>query len=177
MRALSIRRRTLASCCTPGGQLGRILHARKLQNLHLSPPYILRQAAEAANMTAMVVLAEEYQTRGDCTKAMEWLRRAARQGHQGCQIKVAEAYYRGEETCPRDGEEALVWLLRAARNPDATRALSAKAAVLLGFMYLDGEGTHRPDNTEAVRWFQLASKLGNLDAEQIVGWLWNTGQY
>ena len=53
---------------------------------------------------------------------------------QGSQYAVGAAYYRGQGEVQRDGEEALAWLLRAAKNPNADNKLTAAAAVsFLGY--------------------------------------------
>ncbi|CAI6001260.1 unnamed protein product [Closterium sp. NIES-64] len=66
---------------------------------------------------------------GEQQRALEWYRKAARMGHQGSQYRMGEAYYRGDGEWPRDEEEALAWLLRAARNAQADPVLGAAAAV------------------------------------------------
>ena len=48
---------------------------------------------------------------------------------QGSQYAVGAAYYRGQGEVQRDGEEALAWLLRAAKNPNGDNRLIAAAAV------------------------------------------------
>jgi TPR repeat protein len=50
------------------------------------------------------------------------------------------------------------------------------AAVIIGFLHLDGEGT-QPCNVTAVKWFKLAAEHGNKEADKTLGWLYNTGQY
>ena len=52
----------------------------------------------------------------------------------------------------------------------------AEASTILGFMYLDGEGT-RQDNTEAVRWFKEGKAYGSEPAARALGHLFNTGQF
>lgn len=54
--------------------------------------------------------------------------------------------------------------------------LQAQAALMLGFMHLDGEGT-KTDVAEAVKWFKKASSHGNGEAQKQLGVLFNTGQY
>jgi TPR repeat protein len=52
----------------------------------------------------------------------------------------------------------------------------SQAGLVLGYLSFDGEGT-RVDNQEAVRCFKLASQAGCKEAQQVLGWIFNTGQY
>ena len=52
----------------------------------------------------------------------------------------------------------------------------AKAALLLGFLHLDGEAT-KFDAGEALKWFKVALLNDCAEAERIIGTLFNTGQY
>ena len=52
----------------------------------------------------------------------------------------------------------------------------AKAALLLGFLHLDGEAT-KFDAAEALKWFKVALLNDCPEAERIIGSLFNTGQY
>lgn len=51
-----------------------------------------------------------------------------------------------------------------------------QAGLVLGYLSFDGEGT-RIDNQEAVRCFKLAAAAGCKEAQQVLGWIFNTGQY
>jgi len=51
-----------------------------------------------------------------------------------------------------------------------------EGGVVLGFMTLDGEGV-RQNSADAVRWFKLAATHGSREAEQVLGWVYNTGQF
>jgi TPR repeat protein len=51
-----------------------------------------------------------------------------------------------------------------------------QAGLVLGYLSFDGEGT-RSDKQEAVRYFKLASQAGCREAQQVLGWIFNTGQY
>eukprot|EP00271_Cylindrocystis_brebissonii_P013734 TRINITY_DN3391_c0_g1_i1.p1 TRINITY_DN3391_c0_g1~~TRINITY_DN3391_c0_g1_i1.p1 ORF type:complete len:257 (+),score=58.44 TRINITY_DN3391_c0_g1_i1:847-1617(+) len=149
----------------------------RLRHPHPPLPTLLLRCAEVGNMAAMTLVADEMERRGDLDGALGWFRKAARKGHQGSQYRVGAAYYRGEGRAGRDGEEALAWLLRAVKHPQGDESITAAAALLLGYMYLDGEGTQRIDHGEAVKWFKAAGALGCREAEKTIGWLWNTGQY
>ena len=52
----------------------------------------------------------------------------------------------------------------------------SQAAVLLGYLHLDGEGI-KEDKELAVKWMKLSSSLGNVDAQTTLGFLYNTGQF
>lgn len=51
-----------------------------------------------------------------------------------------------------------------------------QAGLVLGYLSFDGEGT-RTDTQEAVRCFKLAAQAGCREAQQVLGWMFNTGQY
>lgn len=51
-----------------------------------------------------------------------------------------------------------------------------QAGLVLGYLAFDGEGT-RTDKQEAVRFFKLAAQAGCREAQQVLGWIFNTGQY
>lgn len=56
------------------------------------------------------------------------------------------------------------------------REVLAKAALLLGFLHLDGEAT-KFNAGEALKWFKIALLHDCSEAERIIGTLFNTGQY
>lgn len=56
------------------------------------------------------------------------------------------------------------------------REVLAKAALLLGFLHLDGEAT-KFDAGEGLKWFKIALLHECTEAERIIGTLFNTGQY
>lgn len=51
-----------------------------------------------------------------------------------------------------------------------------QGGLVLGYLSFDGEGT-RSDKQEAVRCFKLAAQAGCKEAQQVLGWIFNTGQY
>jgi hypothetical protein len=53
---------------------------------------------------------------------------------QGSQYRVGEAYYRGDSEWPQDGEEALIWLNRAAKYVNGDKAISGAAGVRTPFI-------------------------------------------
>ncbi|GAX77472.1 hypothetical protein CEUSTIGMA_g4916.t1 [Chlamydomonas eustigma] len=52
----------------------------------------------------------------------------------------------------------------------------SRAAVVLGYQHYDGEGV-KTDLAEACRMFKLAAACGSKEGEQVLGWMWNTGQF
>ena len=54
--------------------------------------------------------------------------------------------------------------------------LLGKAALLLGYLAMDGEAT-KQDYMEAIRWFKIAAEQGVHDADMLLGTLYNTGQF
>lgn len=52
----------------------------------------------------------------------------------------------------------------------------ANAHLILGYLYVDGEGTRR-DNRAAVRHLRAAAELGCAEAQKALGSLYNTGQF
>lgn len=65
--------------------------------------------------------------------------------------------------------------------PDELAALTARvlrsAGLVLGYLAFDGEGGLKVDRQEAVRYFKLAAAAGCKEAEQVLGWIYSTGQY
>jgi hypothetical protein len=51
-----------------------------------------------------------------------------------------------------------------------------QGGLVLGYLSFDGEGT-RSDKQEAMRCFKLAAQAGCREAQQVLGWIFNTGQY
>ncbi|PSC67554.1 hypothetical protein C2E20_8786 [Micractinium conductrix] len=56
------------------------------------------------------------------------------------------------------------------------RAILAQAAHILGYIFLDGEGT-KSDLAAAIRWFKEAERHGCQEAGRVLGSLFNTGIY
>lgn len=52
----------------------------------------------------------------------------------------------------------------------------ARASLLLGYLFMDGEGT-KACNLEAVRHMRRAAALGDEEAHRTLGWMYNTGQF
>lgn len=57
-------------------------------------------------------------------------------------------------------------------------AALARASLVLGYLYFDGEGSARgSDKEQAVRLFRVAAANGSQEAQDVLGWVYNTGQY
>ena len=155
--------------------------SRNKKSHHLSPavPTLLEKASQTGkNVSALECLGTLRETQGDHGKAHKAWKRAAMLGSSTGQFKLGEIFYRGLGNHGVDGEEALFWLNKAVKNiavPLDSDSL-ATAAGIMGFLHLDGEGT-QACNSNAVKWFRVASSNGNKEASKTLGWLYNTGQY
>ena len=96
----------------------------------------LRKSASQNQPEAQYLLAAAYSrglygVRRDDAAAAEWLRRSARQGNVEAQYALANVYAEGRGV-PQDPNEALGWILLAARNnhPEAAAALERIQAML-----------------------------------------------
>lgn len=165
-------------------------------------PRALERAARLGNLSALLVTARLLDAAGQAADAMRPWKKAAVAGHVEAQLRLGLAMYRGSCGCMQDAEEAHLWLMRAvrqvqggdgeggggsgvagaavARGAGAKEALHSnvlrQAGLILGYMAHDGEGAKR-DPEEAVRWFRLAAEQGCQEATQVLGWIYNTGQF
>ena len=143
-------------------------------------PAVLRAAGEAGNASALVVQANVATSFNMHREALKFWKRAAKLGAREAQAAYGEILYRGEDGVPRDPEDALLWLTKAAKQGEGRGqgkdVALAQVEILLGFMYLDGDGT-KEDPTEAIKWFKRASEHGNVDAAKHMCYLYNTGQF
>ena len=107
---------------------------------------------------------------------------AAKRGHAEAQVVIGEALYRGTHNQSRDAESAMTWLTKGMRlasslgDESKARKLTGKAALFLGFLHLDGEGT-KVDNAAAVNFFRVAASHGEADAERQLSSIYSTGAY
>ena len=71
--------------------------------------------------------------------------------------------------------------LQVASLEGPLRDMLGWSAMCLGYIAFDGEvgggGWGSADRTEAVRMFGLAACCGCFEAEEVLGWVYNTGQY
>lgn len=151
-------------------------NSKRPERLTLPVPRILRAMSVAGNLEGTVTLARVHDLRGSHTRAMLFWKQAAKAGAAEAQYRIGEAFYQGEGDVGQDCEEALVWLQRVAKNPECDSELLASAATILGYLHMDGEGT-KIDNIQATKWFAIGKANGNKEAEQTLGWMYNTGQY
>jgi TPR repeat protein len=124
----------------------------------------------------------------DAEDAHLWLSRAIRQ------VAAAAATSSSTTTSGSSGGGSGVFAAAAAHAPGcgccgalvaaaaereaallANRVLS-QGGLVLGYLCFDGEGM-RIDVQEAVRYFKLAAGAGNKEAQQVLGWMYNTGQF
>lgn len=75
-----------------------------------------------------------------------------------------------------DRQQGIVWTSFQTESSMPEEQVLAKAALLLGFLHLDGEAT-KFDAAEALKWFKVALLNDCAEAERIIGTLFNTGQY
>merc|ERR1712070_687737 len=116
----------------------------------------------------MGAMAKVLELHGRHNRAMSFWKKAAKAGSVQGQFRLGEAFYRGEGDLRQDAEEAIVWLHRCIKHPkiDApeNQELLASAATILGYIYMDGEGTS-VDNIQATKWFAVGKANGNKEAE------------
>lgn len=51
-----------------------------------------------------------------------------------------------------------------------------QACLILGYQFFDGEGC-RNSREDALRCFKASAASGSKEAEEVLGWMFNTGQY
>jgi TPR repeat protein len=90
------------------------------------------------------------------TEALNWLRRAAKNGQPDAQRLLAVKLYNGYDVAV-DHDEALLWAQRLAESGDAPGQL------MLGNMYANGEGSPR-DLVRAYMWYDIAATMAQQDA-------------
>jgi TPR repeat protein len=102
-----------------------------------------------------------YSGASDLTQAIDWLRKAAAQGHGDAEFQLGQIYEFGFGVTPDDGE-ALSWYHRASEHG------SAAAQRMIGDHYRRGRGV-QADELEAVRWYQRAATGDDLRAQVQLG--------
>ncbi|EXJ16566.1 tetratricopeptide repeat protein [Imhoffiella purpurea] len=86
----------------------------------------------------------------------------AERGSPGAELQLGLDYRDGRDGLDRDPEASLKWLTRAAENG------SAYAADALGKLYAEGVGM-APSADSAERWWLIAARSGNADAQLRLG--------
>lgn len=105
----------------------------------------------------------------DGSRAAEWFRRAARQGHGAAQNDLGLLYARGVGV-EQDFTEAIRWFRHAAV------AGVVQALHNLGVRYLNGEGV-KADLREAFTHFEAAAQKGFPESQYQVGLMYAEGQH
>jgi tetratricopeptide (TPR) repeat protein len=124
----------------------------------------IKQRAENGDANAQTKLAQAYEKRFDYSSAATWYRRAAEQGDADAQCSLAlflmkgrPAIAKGSSPVPKEPDEAIKWLLKAAHHGHQG------AQIELGTCYRDGNIV-KQDYIEAYKWFSLAvSRSGFVD--------------
>ena len=118
----------------------------------------------------------------DAQDALLWLSRAAKTlltsdvtGESIGNMSTANLIARRSQLC-QAGNVHIQQVCFSTTCSMSMREVLAKAALLLGFLHLDGEAT-RFDAGEALYWLKVALLHDCVEAERIIGTLFNTGQY
>ena len=90
----------------------------------------------------------------DVARALEWLRKAAKQDQVKAQYTLAAIYAGGMYGVPRDDRIAIDWLRKSAKLG------YAEAQYALGLAYAEGRGVEK-DATQAYGWLLDAAKQGH----------------
>ncbi len=170
----------------------------------------LQKKAEAGDAEAQFYLGNRWHLNSegvimvDKAKKVEWIQKAAAQGHAKAQFNLGWMYADGEGV-PKDAVKAVEWFQKAAAQGDAEAQFylgwsydrgkgvpqdekqavewfqkaaaqgHAKAQFSLGGMYAQGKGVPK-DAVKAVEWFQKAATQGNADAQKNLGWMYAQGE-
>lgn len=105
----------------------------------------------------------------DDPDAVEWFRKAAKQGHAQAQFELGEFYYVGSRKIPQDYYEAVDWYRKAAAQG------LAKAQLMLGGAYTLGKGVQRNDR-EGEKWIRRAAEQGHGAAQLSLGAIYEEGR-
>lgn len=134
--------------------------------------------AFAGNVQAQFNVAECYEfglgTMPNMKEAIFWYQLAVRREHAGAQYNFGMCYLKGRGV-PQNTFAALDFLFRAAAAENGRKQGLAIAQYNLGVCYEKGIGV-RLDDTEAVRWFILASKQGHAGAYNKLGFHYEHGK-
>ncbi len=112
-----------------------------------------RAAANAFLATNSAGLAAFPRATPDAAKALQWLSRAAAQGHKYAQPLLADQYRAGKSV-PQNMAEAIRWYKASAEGGNEWSAYE------LAMIYTTGEGGLPKDIPEAVKWYRQASEAG-----------------
>ena len=129
---------------------------------------LLKQWAQAGNITAQRELAIALNAEGKGAEALPWLVRAADEGDHQAQFLLAETYYKGSNGVSKNDTQAWRWYLAAAdQNP--------KASFMLARMAKYGEGKEK-DLALSVHWLKKSSEQGNAQAMFLLSNAYEAGE-
>ena len=97
-----------------------------------------------------------YQQESDQAKRMEYLKKAAQQGHAEAQYQLGHCYYLGRGV-EEDEAQAVQWYRKAAEQG------YAPALASLAYCYSEGHGVKK-NPAEAARWFQKLARQDTPEA-------------
>jgi TPR repeat protein len=103
----------------------------------------------------------------DTAQAIDWLRKAAAQGHAPAEFQMGQLYDFGFAVAP-DDSQALAWYRRAAEHG------SAEGQRSVGEFYRKGRSVVA-DAAEAVRWYRRGAEGDDLRAQYQLGQMYFTG--
>eukprot|EP00835_Amoeboradix_gromovi_P000625 NODE_23_length_38171_cov_0.318108.p1 type:complete len:1187 gc:universal NODE_23_length_38171_cov_0.318108:3154-6714(+) len=155
----------------------------------------VQRYADNGDSDAMFELAKRYaSTKSECdmSKAVDYLSKASKLGHEEASVALGKVYLRGEGGIKRDVNKAISYLRVAQRNPSALNALGrcyelrkqygeafkcfitasefghASSLLNVGLCYSSGRGVEQ-DCKSAKSYFEYAAELGNGLAHKILG--------
>jgi TPR repeat protein len=107
----------------------------------------------------------------DTAQGLQWLCRAAEQGHSGAYYYLGNAYAQGQGVA-KDTAEAAKWYRLAAA--DTSDPLIIVPQYYLGNLYATGDGVPK-DIAEAARWYRIAAERGHRAAQRALGRMYFKG--
>lgn len=118
----------------------------------------------------------------DCECAQMWLSRAIKQifKEAGCLIgseNDGPAQEAESELCGAVSQScASVQPQDVSVSDPMKRDVLSKACLVLGYIHFDGDAS-LSNKEEAVRMFKVAARYSSQEAAEVLGWIFNTGQY
>jgi uncharacterized protein len=117
------------------------------------------------------------------SKAAEYFRKAADQGHASAQYCIGQLYHSGEDSS--GGKERTIWDLIETREKNSPKAVEwyrkaadqghAHAQYELGLAYQSGEGVEKNRN-KAAEYFRKAADQGHAHAQYAIGEAYRRGE-
>lgn len=144
--------------CKAQAHLSHIYSMKGLENPEFAFKWMLK-AAEQENSPFKSDVAYLYEhgigVEQDYGKALEWYLRAGYNGDD-YYYKTIGDFYRLGKGIEVDYEKAEYWYLKAAKSTLWRDVASSS----LGFIYLTGGNSFKPDLKKAIKWFKKAAKWG-----------------